>query len=341
MKKILLLIVLFTQIILAQSSSVTVFSEEGERFYVIVNGIRQNDAPATNVVVTDLEKPNYLFKIIFEDQKISSINENVYLEGVDGRTNVAFVLRKNKKGKMQMRVSSFDYDVATKPSKNTQVVKYHTEENPISNATKPEVIKENVTTKATEKVETDTNVMGINMNTQVIVDENENMNMNVNVGGMNTDIKVSSTSNSTTTTTKDQPNIQTKAQISNNLRSTEESLPIEKKEFNSKPNTTASKTCTSAMSSQNFNTAKSSISKQAFAETKMKTAKQILNANCLSVEQIIEVMDLFSFEENKLDFAKAAYLKCVDKSQFFMVNDAFSFSSSVDELTDFIESITE
>lgn len=337
MKKIHLLIVLFTQIVLAQSSSVTIFSEEGERFYVIVNGIRQNDAPATNVVVTDLEKPNYLFKIIFEDQKINSINENVDLDGVEGRANVAFVLRKNKKGKMQMKISSFDYDVATKPSKNTQVVKYHTEENPISNATKPEVIKEKTSPKVTEKVETDTNVMGINMNTQVTVDENENMNMNVNVGGLTTDIKVSSTTTSTTTTS--QPSVQNNTQIKSSSQAQLESYQAEEKSV--KPAKTVDKTCKGAMSAQSFQAAKTSINKQSFADTKMKTAKQVLNANCMTVEQIVEIIDLFSFEENKLDFAKAAYTKCVDQSQYFMVNDVFSFSSSVDELTEYIEGLNE
>jgi hypothetical protein len=96
-----------------------------------------------------------------------------------------------------------------------------------------------------------------------------------------------------------------------------------------------------SMSAQSFQAAKTSINKQSFADTKMKTAKQVLNANCMSVDQIVEIIGLFSFEENKLDFAKAAYAKCVDQSQYFMVNDAFSFSSSVDELTEFIEGLGE
>jgi hypothetical protein len=61
----------------------------------------------------------------------------------------------------------------------------------------------------------------------------------------------------------------------------------------------------------------------------------------LSTDQIIEIVNLFSFEENKLDYAKFAYSKCVDKNNYFIVNDAFSFSSSTDELTEYIESISK
>uniref|UniRef100_UPI00404A4E8B DUF4476 domain-containing protein n=3 Tax=Flavobacterium sp. TaxID=239 RepID=UPI00404A4E8B len=322
--KLSFLLLLMTQFIISQSSTVTVFSEEGERFYVIVNGVRQNDAPGTNVVVTDLEKPNYLFKVIFEDQKIPTINKNIYLEAVDGRANATFVLRKNRKGKMEMRMSSFDYDVDKKPAKNTQVVKYHTEENPIETAP--------VLTDTTEKVDINSDMMGINMNTKVEASD-KNMNMNVNIGGMSTDVSVNTTVTTTQTTTRStQPN---NVQIKNNVK-TEEVVGFD--EVTTKPTT---KSCKTAMAAASFQAAKNSINKQTFADTKMKTAKQILNANCMSVSQIVEIMNLFSFEENKLDFAKTAYAKCTNKGEYFMVNDAFTFSTSTDELTEYIESLEE
>ena len=323
------LMLFIAQLMIAQSSTVTTFSEEGERFYVIVNGIRQNDSPGTNIVVTDLEKPNYLFKIIFEDQTIPTINKNISLEGVDGKANVTFVLRKNKKGKMEMKMNSFDYDVNKQPAKSTQVVKYHTDENPID--TKPAVIQ------TTEKVEMNTDVMGINMNTKVEATD-ENMNMNVNIGGLNTDMQVNTTVTTTQTTTKStQPS---NTQIKSNVKTEVDDF----EQVTTKTTTTTKpvqKACTTAMQSSSFQAAKTSINKQSFADTKMKTAKQILNANCMSVSQIVEIMSLFSFEENKLDFAKSAYAKCTNKGEYFMINDAFTFSSSVDELTEFVESQQE
>lgn len=73
-----------------------------------------------------------------------------------------------------------------------------------------------------------------------------------------------------------------------------------------------------------------------FEDTKLKIAKQISSANCLSVEQIIGIMKLFDFEDNRLDFAKFAYHYVFDKGNYFMVNDLFDFESSTDDLINYI-----
>jgi hypothetical protein len=321
--KLSFILLLLFQFTIAQNSTVTIFSEEGERFYVIVNGIRQNDAPGTNVVVTDLDKPNYLFKVIFEDSKLNSINKNIYLEGVDGRVNVTYVLRKNKKGKLEMRTSSFDYDVNKKVDKNTQVVKYHTVENPI----------ENSSSKTTETIDMNTSVMGVGMNTQVNTSE-DSMSMNVNIGGidLNTDVKISETTTITKSNTKP-------SSVSNQVQTTNLET-IENKTNTSNQANVTNKPCVT-MSHGSFQSVKSSIQKQSFEDSKMKVAKQILRSNCLNTGQIKEVMNLFSFEESKLNFAKEAYSKCTNKQDYFTISDVFTFSSSSDELMEYIENMED
>jgi hypothetical protein len=319
--KLLLLFLFTTQLFFAQTSSITVFSQEGERFYVIVNGVRQNDAPSTNVKVTDLEKPNYLVKIIFEDQSIASLNQNVYLLDYDEkRTNVTFNLKRDRKGKMKMAMNSFDYDVNS--SKGTEVVKYHEIENPIAIPTKNTTKTETKTTK-TETKTVDVNTLGIGINTKIEESE-DNINVNVNIGGLNTSV----------TTKTDTPVKPGRPKVLKDEIVTE-------KPVTAAPIENTAKNCTFKMSTSDFQRAKSSVEKQSFAESKMKVAKQFTTSNCLSTDQIIEIVNLFSFEENKLDYAKFAYSKCVDKNNYFLVNDAFSFSSSTDELTEYIESITK
>ena len=75
-----------------------------------------------------------------------------------------------------------------------------------------------------------------------------------------------------------------------------------------------------AMSSSNFNSAKQTISKQSFEDTKLTTAKQILKTNCLTAAQIKEIMLLFSFEATRLELAKLANDRCVDKNNYFLLN---------------------
>ena len=91
------------------------------------------------------------------------------------------------------------------------------------------------------------------------------------------------------------------------------------------------------MSSSSFNSAKQTISKQSFDDTKLTTAKQILKTNCLSAAQIKEIMLLFSFEATRLELAKFANDRCVDKNNYFLLNDAFQFESSVEELNNSIK----
>ncbi len=89
---------------------------------------------------------------------------------------------------------------------------------------------------------------------------------------------------------------------------------------------------------EEFNRAIASIKNKSFAEEKMIIATQVLNANCLYVSQIKAVMDQFTFEEDKLDFAKKAYLRSLDPHNYYQLNDAFTYSESLQSLNQFIES---
>jgi hypothetical protein len=96
--------------------------------------------------------------------------------------------------------------------------------------------------------------------------------------------------------------------------------------------------CPWPMEQNAYRSAVASISKQSFEENKLQVAKQVFMTNCLTSNQVGEIMRLFTFEDSRLDFAKFAYGHTFDLGNYFMVNDAFTFSSSVDELNDFIRS---
>ncbi|HPI55229.1 MAG TPA: DUF4476 domain-containing protein, partial [Chitinophagaceae bacterium] len=90
------------------------------------------------------------------------------------------------------------------------------------------------------------------------------------------------------------------------------------------------------MSPGDFSKAMNSVKGQSFEEGKLRVAKQVANANCLKVNQIKELIHLFSFEASKLDFAKAAFRSCTDPKNYFQLNDAFTFESSREDLDKFI-----
>jgi hypothetical protein len=92
------------------------------------------------------------------------------------------------------------------------------------------------------------------------------------------------------------------------------------------------------MSSYDFMALKSTVANASFDDTRLSICKQVISASNVSSDQVYELMNLLTFESNKLDLAKFAYSRVVDKNRFYVVNNAFTFSSSVDELNRYISS---
>lgn len=69
---------------------------------------------------------------------------------------------------------------------------------------------------------------------------------------------------------------------------------------------------------------------------KLKVAKEYVQKNQLSADQIKQIAKEFSFDSYRLDFAKAAYANCYDKGNYFLLKDVFSFSSNYNSLVDYI-----
>ena len=81
-------------------SSLTIFNNGGQKFYLIMNGIKQNSVAETNVVVSGIKNGGYSLKLIFEDGKTKDIDKNMFLDAAqDVTAKVAF---KKGAGKLQM-----------------------------------------------------------------------------------------------------------------------------------------------------------------------------------------------------------------------------------------------
>ena len=81
---------------------------------------------------------------------------------------------------------------------------------------------------------------------------------------------------------------------------------------------------------------KNSIANKSFESSKMEIAKQAFASNYFSSAQVADMMTLFSFESSRLEFAKCAYSRVMDRQNYYLVNNAFSFESSIQELNQFI-----
>jgi hypothetical protein len=308
----IILIFVSLSVVSQNTSNLIVFSEDGLKFYLVLNGIRQNEMPQVNVKVSGLNQPYYSAKIIFENTK-EGIIEKKYLAVSDQETKspleVTYKIKKNKKLENVMRFfSQVPMEQAAPYSSEISEVSYHSE--PL-----PEISS----TTITEQTTTTTSGSGSVGNT----------NMSVNIGGMGVNININDPINgqnmsSTTTTTSYTTSSSTS--MSGNTNSNTNQTVV------SNQNSNSGCAGATAMSPSSFSAAKQTISKQSFEDTKLTTAKQIMKSNCLRAQQIKELMLLFSFEESKLELAKFGHDKCVDTNNYFLLNSAFQFESSVEEL---------
>lgn len=94
--------------------------------------------------------------------------------------------------------------------------------------------------------------------------------------------------------------------------------------------------CPWPMDESEFSNAQSSVSSKDFEESKLTVAKQITGSNCLTADQVKRIMGEFDFEDSKLEYAKFAYNKTYDIGNYYKLNDAFDFESSIDELNEYI-----
>ena len=93
------------------------------------------------------------------------------------------------------------------------------------------------------------------------------------------------------------------------------------------------------MNAKDFYEAISMLSAQSFDDTRLSMAEQIIASNPMTVDQISQICKLFSFESNRLEWAKFAYPYCINKNEYHLLNETFTFNSSKQELMEYIRGL--
>jgi hypothetical protein len=293
----------------AQTSNAIFFTENGEQFNLVLNGILQNEKPETNVKLTGLNAPSYKVRVLFADKTLGQVDYN--LNFVNMGAEVSYNIKKNSKGAYVVRyVSEVPLAQAPPPAPGQSVIIY---------STSPAAASTTTTRQTTTTTTGSPDNVSINLGVNV---DGQGGGMNMNVSGMNGHMESSSTTTTTTvhstTTTYEEPAPSQPATV------------VYVDGYNGKIG------CPVPMARSEFESFKGSLSSKSFEDSKMTMAKQVLNNNCLTSSQVREVMGLFTFEESKLDFAKYAYGHTYDISNYYKVNDAFGFETSIEELNSYI-----
>lgn len=289
-------------------SNLVFFSEDGYPFHVIMNGIKENPNAQTNVRITNLNQPAYKVKIIFEDQSIPSVEKNVYTKP---DMEITYVIKKNKKGENILRF----YSEAVRPYEEEIVNETPVEEEGVH--TEIVVHEEAVDHSGGISIDVNVNESGINYNVET--DEgsiNVNANIDVNEPNVHYDMNV----------TEHQSEVYV-----------EEGYSDHSGNVYDMPGYTGPIGCDWPMGPADFQRAKQTIHNADFDDDKLTIAKQVLGMNCLTVEQVKQIGMLLDFEDSRLEFAKFAWGRTFDQGNYYILNDMFDFSSSIEELNEYIQ----
>ncbi len=279
-------------------STVVVFSEDGDAFFLLINSIKQNQNPVANMKVTGLNASAYSCKIVFANGAYGKIISTI--NPLPNQENT-FIIKKKKY-------------ISNSPEEEKYTISFL--------SSTPLNINGGQLSNGQMEMP-----LNININTNTTSPNNENVNMNVN--GMNMGMNVN------TNTPNPNANPENHHQNKHQEQNQEQHKEHHQAE-STKNNSNANSSCKTPMNAIEFTNAKKSILSKSFESSKVEMAKQITDKNCLTALQINQMMKLFSFESSRLDYAKFAHEHCFDKKNYYQVNDAFQFEHSIIELNEAI-----
>ena len=278
MKTIFLFSVLFTFSALYAQSNLSIFNNNGQSFYVVLNGIRQNSKPETNVQVAQIKNGSYAVKVIFADGKTPDIDKNFMIDAPYDIT--ARIIFKKGKGKLQLMGQEPTHGVLQ------EAVVYR----PNDAAVYSDMIPVQTTTTTTKTT------------TGTIPNENVNLNMNLSVGGVNVNLNANASATGlgtgatiTETTTSSST---TTTQINNQANAQHQQViaQVQQAPLSNRVN------CTKTMN--RLEAFKAELQDQSFEEDRLEALQLELKSTCLTTAQAEQLIDLFTFDENRMVVAK-------------------------------------
>ncbi|MFT6716471.1 MAG: hypothetical protein ACJA0Q_001112 [Saprospiraceae bacterium] len=97
--------------------------------------------------------------------------------------------------------------------------------------------------------------------------------------------------------------------------------------------------CKTVLDSTGFANFIANIAQQDFDDAKITIISNSLETKCFSCDQIKTLLELFSFEEDKISIVKKAYGRVFDPRNFDVIYTVFEFDSSKNEIKQHIDGL--
>lgn len=318
---------------MAQTSNLVVFNQSGKQFFVILNGIKQNAMPQTNVKVQGLDAITYKVKIIFADGITGDLDKTVYMEANKEYTAEA-VVKSGKKSKFKW-FSMTDLNTSGQ-GRNSQVVTYRPNDNYEYSDIKKPVGSQNGTHTHADGTVHDQNHQPVkqpaNTHTHAdgtVHDQNHQPvkpkpGTHTHADGTVHDQNHQPVKPGTHTHADGTVHDQNHQPVNNN------------KELGSVVyNADGSYTCKTAVASVDLIATK--MQQMSFASDQMTYLESELKSKCINSDQAYRLVNSFTFDGDKIKMAKLCFDHMVDKNNASKLLDLFKFSSSKTELQQYFE----
>jgi hypothetical protein len=323
MKKIVSLFIVFifiqTKMMAQVINDLVIFSNDGDKFTLILNGEKRNANPETRVKVSSLNLVRYKVKIVFDNNKFEDLDDAITFNN-NGYECVFGLEEKNKRKHTLVYVSSTLINPPLVNNDNSSLNNSNntnTNTNNNTNSTSTNTTNYNSTSGSNTYSSSNTgntsyssgNTISLNNGLGVGVNNNGGVSLKTKEGNLNLG-----------------PHNETTAVINVlgnaiNLHKAPEKVG-----------------CKSPMLPTQFDIAKKDITTPAEESEKVKAANQLMQNNCLVTAQVQEIMGLFSNDQTKFEFARDAYAHTSDLNNYHKLKDSFTSEAYKKDFHTYIES---
>lgn len=324
-----------------QTSNLIVFNNSGQQFFVILNGIKQNSLPKTNVKIEGLAPAAYKVKIIFADGRTGDIDKSVFLDSAM-EYSAQIVLKKGKKGKLRL----FDMvALNTSPyGDGAETITYRPTDNSVYSDQQNSSVQGNVQINQNGTTHTHADGTVHDQNHKPIQQSTTNANPSMNgththVDGTVHDHNHKPVKNPTTNTNPAMNGTHTHADgtvhdHNHNVVNPPVATPSSGLIGQATVNVDGSLTCSSALPS--IDHIIEGIKAATYSSDQVNFVQNALKTSCINSDQAYRIVNTFTFDGDKIKIAKFCFDHMTDKSNASKLLSLFQFSSSKDELKKYV-----
>ncbi len=317
-----------TDVYFPSTGALTVFSEQGDSFFLYLNGEKQNETAQSNIRVENLDQLSYTVKIIFKDTKLNSITKtNVFVsDGDDVMMDATYKLSRTS---WYPKLKFYGMNPVKSDYKAPAGLYVHRYGNKVQKTgdgkiSEPVKMPSQLPVVTIQQPSTDT----VKQTKPELVKEAAGKNVQL---------------------TKENKQASEKVAV-NNAATSKKTIPAEKKEM---VNTVKKNGATNAglmirepegwicqnewpMWKADFAMAKKKITEEKSETLKLASAKLLVNQSCLSCDEVAEIAGLLIQEDSRLEFVKFAFNHTIDFKNYGKVFRVLTSFKSKENLHQFI-----